>query len=176
MTLTMNEAFKLRNDLKKLISHNNALMNAFSVTVDADESVDDAFTAFDGVSFDKMYNMQFVAMNTLSELNTKIDEANVAIRPTLNRIETAKSILALNDMVLESIRSFRKTRTEVNPVTGVSTKVQQIMLLSNPPAYLEHDKQLKQQIHKMEVEVAKQNSLISFDFEIDDTIYEKIMG
>src|SRR5574344_2736043 len=97
MTLTMNEAFKLRNDLKKLISHNNALMNAFSVTVDADESVDDAFTAFDGVSFDKMYNMQFVAMNTLSELNTKIDEANVAIRPTLNRSEEHTSELQSPD-------------------------------------------------------------------------------
>src|SRR5574344_344936 len=148
MTLTMNEAFKLRNDLKKLISHNNALMNAFSVTVDADESVDDAFTAFDGVSFDKMYNMQFVAMNTLSELNTKIDEANVAIRPTLNfigRVILVHSAFKISDIY--NMAEFLRDKPHVNvgtighidhgktTLTAAITHVQSLKGLADPIAY-----------------------------------------
>lgn len=174
LKINMNEAFKLRNKIKAKISELSYSILRAQLFVDPDLTEEESLRAFDGEQFDSVVTKAERLMDFLCDLNTAIDKANVTNRANLNALETLKVKSNLNRDILSIIRSSSVFQTNVNSVTGETTKIRLRQIFSNSAIYIEKEKSFSRQKEELEQQVAISNSNTIFELEVDEQVYDSI--
>ncbi len=178
INLSLTDSFKLRTLIKRKIGV--VTQDIINLPVSFDKEVEgkkvEIITNKYG-SLDQMIDLCLKMQETLGELNKKIDENNIVVRPLLDQIES----LGAQDYLLSKILSLIESRTqlvnkEFNSVTGKyditeltqtysDKKVNELTLLH---------KNKTRTMFQLQEEISNLNGKTCFDFEMSQEIYNFI--
>lgn len=156
--MNIQKSFVVRNRLKAYISELTSTLRNTSIVSESDESRD--WTETDGVSYDALFDRLIGAKNALGALNCAIDEANVAVRPLLNAVESYKAQLASVSPVTAKIRSTKLVQKErdYNEDGKVVTIEKNYKFDIDKDKYIKFEKELQKNIRDLEDQISEKNA------------------
>lgn len=178
LNISLTDSFKLRNLIKRKIGLVNGDIATTPISYDPDEDgkkVD--FIKQKYQSIDNMVETCLSLQETLGNLNMKIDEANIEVRPMLDTLESLNAQKGSLGMLLNQIQSQSKSvKKEFNSVTGVwdITELSQAYSEGFIQKINDRNKLITRRIHEIEEKISDMNGKVHFDFEIDEAVYDFI--
>lgn len=178
LNLSLTDSFKLRTLIKRKIGIVNQDIVNLPISYDKEvegKKVELVINKYGNL--DQMIDLCLNLQETLGELNKKIDENNIVVRPLLDQIES----LTAQNSLLGKIVSLVENRTklvekEFNTVTGKYdvTELAQTYSLEKVKQLTELYKSKTREIHQLEEEISSLNGKTCFNFEISQEIYDFI--
>ena len=170
--LNMTTAFTLRKRIKDLAAKYDRVLVISRYIVEP-EQVDEELEKFENKSVYDTYKLWTKCLDVSNELSDIIDKNNAKGKVLMNKLNSINLKINVANRALNSLK-LNRTQKSRNPVTGnwEVTKLEKITDVD----FNEIIETLTKEKIRIEDELAKVNSSIKFDFEMDDEIYNKIYG
>lgn len=170
--LNMTTAFTLRKRIKDLAAKYDRVLVISRYIVEP-EQVDEELEKFENKSVYDTYKLWTKCLDVSNELSDIIDKNNAKGKVLMNKLNSINLKINVANRALNSLK-LNRTQKSRNPVTGnwEVTKLEKITDVD----FNEIIETLTKEKIRIEDELAKVNSSVKFDFEMDDEIYNKIYG
>lgn len=170
--LNMTTAFTLRKRIKDLAAKYDRVLVISKYIVEP-EQVDEELEKFENKSVYDTYKLWTKCLDVSNELSDIIDKNNAKGKVLMNKLNSINLKINVANRALNSLK-LNRTQKSRNPVTGnwEVTKLEKITEVD----FNEIIETLTKEKIRIEDELAKVNSSVKFDFEMDDEIYNKIYG
>lgn len=170
--LNMTTAFTLRKRIKDLAAKYDRILVISRYIVEP-EQVDEELEKFENKNVYDTYKLWTKCLDVSNELSDIIDKNNAKGKVLMNKLNSINLKINVANRALNSLK-LNRTQKSRNPVTGnwEVTKLEKITDVD----FNEIIETLTKEKIRIEDELAKVNSSIKFDFEMDDEIYNKIYG
>lgn len=170
--LNMTTAFTLRKRIKDLAAKYDRVLVISRYIVEP-EQVDEELEKFENKSVYDTYKLWTKCLDVSNELSDIIDKNNAKGKVLMNKLNSINLKINVANRALNSLK-LNRTQKSRNPVTGnwEVTKLEKITDVD----FNEIIETLTKEKIRIEDDLAKVNSSVKFDFEMDDEIYNKIYG
>ena len=170
--LNMTTAFTLRKRIKDLAAKYDRVLVISRYIVEP-EQVDEELEKFENKSVYDTYKLWTKCLDVSNELSDIIDKNNAKGKVLMNKLNSMNLMINVANSALNSLK-LNRTQKSRNPVTGnwEVTKLEKITDVD----FNEIIETLTKEKIRIEDDLAKVNSSVKFDFEMDDEIYNKIYG
>lgn len=170
--LNMTTAFTLRKRIKDLAAKYDRVFVISRYIVEP-EQVEDELEKFENKSVYDTFKLWTKCLDVSNELSDIIDKNNAKGKVLMNKLNSINLKINVANRALNSLK-LNRTQKSRNPVTGnwEITKLEKITDVD----FNEIIETLTKEKIRIEDELAKVNSSVKFDFEMDDEIYNKIYG
>ncbi|MBO7694815.1 MAG: hypothetical protein J6T10_19535 [Methanobrevibacter sp.] len=170
--LNMTTAFTLRKRIKDLAAKYDRVLVISRYIVEP-EQVDEELEKFENKNVYDTYKLWTKCLDVSNELSDIIDKNNAKGKVLMNKLNSINLKINVANRALNSLK-LNRTQKSRNPVTGnwEVTKLEKITDVD----FNEIIETLTKEKIRIEDELAKVNSSVKFDFEMDDEIYNKIYG
>lgn len=177
MTITLTDAFKVRQLLKKSIMRNSRVLQNVQLhyNEETDGKLHRNFQKKYG-SLEKLLKLVLAEEDALGELNTAFDKANVEIRPLLNRVESLRckiDTLKELDSAIECSSDTREQKFETQVVLTKLTPVFDDSLVDEISMML---KRAKSEKLELEEKISAMNGAAKITVNLAEDVYEDIYG
>lgn len=170
--LNMTTAFTLRKRIKDLAAKYDRVLVISRYIVEP-EQVDEELEKFENKNVYDTYKLWTKCLDVSNELSDIIDKNNAKGKVLMNKLNSINLKINVANRALNSLK-LNRTQKSRNPVTGnwEVTKLEKITDVD----FNEIIETLTKEKIRIEDDLAKVNSSVKFDFEMDDEIYNKIYG
>lgn len=170
--LNMTTAFTLRKRIKDLAAKYDRVLVISRYIVEP-EQVDEELEKFENKNVYDTYKLWTKCLDVSNELSDIIDKNNAKGKVLMNKLNSINLKINVANRALNSLK-LNRTQKSRNPVTGnwEVTKLEKITDVD----FNEIIETLTKEKIRIEDELAKVNSSVKFDFEMDVEIYNKIYG
>ena len=122
MELSLADAFRYRNKVKKVLNRIKTKVERENVAIDP-EDLDHINQGFETKSYDGDVSLLLGLMNLLYTVNCAIDKANEGAREILNTINTCSAKIELLNKVTNNVMGCKLYKQDRNPVSGEIKKI-----------------------------------------------------
>lgn len=176
VNLSLTDAFKIRQTLKRCISANQRELFKVPPFYDAETEKKTHVTICRKYgSIEELMNLVTSEFRALGDLNTAIDKANVGIRPMLNQIEVLQQKISLYENLTQSIENAESVRTEHTEDGKKEITVLTAEYSDETVDSIEKSlKEAKREKTDLEAKVSELNGRTSLSVEFEDKVYNDI--